>query len=156
MFFDLLFEPTTMGEMSVRSLFITNTGNVRTLITSFQLNSSIFQIQSMVDSISAGSTEEIIIEFTPNQNIAYDTQLTLNTDSYETGQVVVNISGLGLQVALPVLEISESQVIFEPIPEENFYQKQVVLTNTGSSNLVISSIFTSPSFGPKPFSNSTF
>jgi len=137
---DLLFEPTTMGEMSVRSLFIANTGNVRTLITSFQLNSSIFQIQSMVDSISAGSTEEIIIEFTPNQNIAYDTQLTLNTDSYETGQVVVNISGLGLQVALPVLEISESQVIFEPIPEENFYQKQVVLTNTGSSNLVISSI----------------
>ena len=54
---EVLFSPTAIGETSISTLSITNTGNVRTLISSFSVNHPDFQLIILVQLI----TEDIIM-----------------------------------------------------------------------------------------------
>ena len=134
------FSPTVIGGTSISTFSITNTGNVRTLITSSAVIHPEFQLITELDSISPGETKELELWFTPSESISYSSTLTITTDSYETEMIEVQLLGQGMQLAQPMLEVSNAQVTFNTLPVGNTFTEQITLQNTGASTLMISSI----------------
>ena len=98
-----------------------------------------FQLITELDSISPGETKELELWFTPSESISYSSTLTITTDSYETEMIEVQLLGQGMQLAQPMLEVSNAQVTFNTLPVGNTFTEQIP-PNTGASTLMISSI----------------
>ena len=54
--------------------------------------------------------------------------------------IEIQLLGQGMQLAQPMLEVSNAQVTFNTLPVGNTFTEQITLQNTGASTLMISSI----------------
>lgn len=91
---DGVFESTEVGESTVQSFLVENTGDTKITVTSIDTPED-FSVSTQTFEIEVGQTYELEVTFAPSQEGTYNGTVTLNSNA---GQSSFNVSGEGTVV----------------------------------------------------------
>lgn len=137
------------------TLIISNPGTAILNISNIGSSSTNFTYNPVNLSIPAGSSDTVVLTFTPTQVLAYTATLTLTTDNPNQSIVTVALHGSGLPTPTSQFVSSPSYLNFGSVAVNDTVALPFYIYNAGNGNLVISNITSSNSqyaiVGPTSF-----
>jgi len=140
----LTFSAQAVGtSSSPQSVTLSNTGNAALTISSIAISGDFSQTNTCGSSLAANSSCSINVTFTPTASGSRTGSITI-TDNANPATQTVSLSGTG---AAPVASLSPTSLTFPTLPLGlSSAPQSVTLKNTGTGNLVISSLSVSGDF----------
>jgi hypothetical protein len=134
---DMNFGSVQVGQTSQRTLTISNSGNSTLTVSSINYPSGFIGNWSS-GSISAGSSQNVTVTFTPSQAINYSGNLTVYSDKTD-GTNTKYMSGIGTSAPTRIINLS-GDMNFGSIQVGQTSQRTLTISNSGNSALTVSSI----------------
>ncbi len=140
------YSATTIGNNTTNNFVITNTGNAVMNLASVQTTGDYSIVGAPPTSIAIGGNVTLPVRFTPTVGGTRTGVFTI-TSNADIPVYTINLSGVGV-VPVPVIEVKESgtpkpngdAVVFTTTGIGNEQNKQLEITNTGNTQLVITDI----------------
>ncbi|MBL0174487.1 MAG: choice-of-anchor D domain-containing protein [Ignavibacteria bacterium] len=137
------FGAVAVSSSSTRSVTINNTGNAQLTLSSQAVggtDAAQFVVTRLAASpIAAAGSDYVEIRFTPSSAGAKNATLTIASNDPNRPSSTVSLSGIGTSGAQPRLSVSASLLDFGTAAVSALVTRDVVLTNTGTAPLNISS-----------------
>lgn len=121
-------------------LVIQNKGNTDLAISSISENSGTsaangFSIVSFPSSISGGSTDKIVVRFSPTEQKTYSTTYKITSNDPDEGEVTFSVSGEG--IIGPIIVLSKTKLSFGVmVGGERAPSESIIISNSGDSPIV--------------------
>ena len=133
---DLNFGNVQVGTTSTKTLTISNTGNSTLTVTSISYPAGFSGNWS--GPISAGSSHDVLVTFSPTQAITYSGNLTVSSNK-TSGTNTKSVSGTGTQIPTRIISLS-GDLNFGNVQVGTTSTKTLTISNTGNSTLTVTSI----------------
>ena len=149
------FGSVNTGESKDLTLTIRNTGKADLQVKSITPSSPIFDVYWPAESfkLPPGGQQEIMVEYAPESAGAESATVTIVSNDPARPSVIVKLSGTGVApvVSGPAIELSPTSLVFFSVPVGSSKTLQIKVRNTGTQNLVVSSVtITNPQFSTVP------
>ena len=144
----LLMDSTLVGSSSQKTLTISNTGGANLSVTVIAIggtDASQFVVVLSSAVIAPGGTQNVTVTFSPASTGAKMASLTLIHNAAGSPTTVA-LSGVGKSTTpappppSPAISVTPASLTMDSTLVGSFSQKTLVVSNTGSSNLVVSNI----------------
>jgi gliding motility-associated-like protein len=143
----LTYSPVQIGNNEVKDILIANTGSVTLSISDIQVMGDFAIAGSSPTTVLAGEDEIVSIQFTPTVSGSRTGTVTFLSDG-DISPYVINLSGSGLGINPPVIEIiaggvgqvNGGNLAFSSTQIGSDELKELVITNSGNATLVITDI----------------
>ena len=135
----LNFQILTLGESSVLSFIITNTGNTNLSVSSISSSSSIFNLSAGSTYLASGESDTVYVTFTPTENFDYNESVTIISDA-SNGTQYITLHGTGIPQLLPELTVTPAQLNFGGMPVNTSAQLTLNMLNSGNIDLIINQV----------------
>ncbi|MBC8525785.1 MAG: choice-of-anchor D domain-containing protein [Candidatus Cloacimonetes bacterium] len=147
----LAFGNVTVGAVSsIKSFYIFNQGNVDLDI--FEISTpEAFEIKkgdagvwvtNILDFIILdNSFQKIYVRFIPTDTGSYSGDISIYSNDPDEDTVYVNVSGTGVEYAVPNIEINPTEIQFGSVTILTSKEEFFTISNTGSAELIIDSIY---------------
>jgi hypothetical protein len=135
----LNFGNVAAGSSSTQTVTAANTGNTAIAVSSVAISSKYFALTSpsLPATIASGQNATLSFTFTPNAAGAFSATVTITSDASDT-QVSLSLAGTGVAAQLVPNPGSEA---FGDVTVGAQSSQEVTLTNTGTSSVTISQVF---------------
>ncbi len=137
----------TLGESVTSTLVLSNSGNTALSVTNLLIagtNSSNFEIVSPVASsfdIPAGSSQEVVVRFTPSSTGGKIASFTISNDSDNSPNKTISLSGTGTELPTKTLDVSPAlSYDYGSVTMGESRSKTFVLSNSGNTSLTLSEL----------------
>lgn len=135
----LAFGYVNNGSTKRDSVTVTNTGTADLIISSVTSSNTLYTISPSNGTITPGSTRKFYITFAPLANISQNGKIYFNHNAPSVKDSI-QVSGVG---ELPVFNVTPLSLNFGTVKNGLSKRDSVIVTNTGTANLVISSVTSS-------------
>ncbi|MEK7174728.1 MAG: choice-of-anchor D domain-containing protein, partial [Patescibacteria group bacterium] len=140
----LALDSTNISSTSQKLLAIFNTGTANLVIFGITVSGAqagMFAVSPTTTTITPGSSQSVTVSFTPTSAGAKSAILTIGHNA-NGGSTVVGVSGFGKTIPTqPAPGISmPTSLVVDITDVGSFSQKTLVVSNTGTANLVVSNI----------------
>lgn len=134
------FGEVSVGYSSTLQLDVINGGRVGMNVSDVSLADALgaYEILSAPDTVAAGEREPIEVLFHPPDYTTYDAVLTVATDDPETPTLDVVLTGRGVQVPTPDIDVDTLSLDFGEVAAGSSATKWFVISNDGDGALEIS------------------
>ena len=127
------------GQNKSDSVTVTNTGGADLIITSVTSNNTVFSVTPGNVNIVPGNSKKFYISFAPNSNNLRSGYIVFNHND-AGGKDSVSVKGTGTS---PVFSANPQNINFGIVSTGSSKMDTVTVTNTGTSNLIISNVTSS-------------
>ena len=133
------------GDTSSSSIKVSNLGDTTLVLESATITGSVFNLLTDLPiEIAPGDSDNVVIQFTPEDTVSYNSILTIETNDYNSPEVEIVLLGQGSVPALasiPLDTLSFGYVLENTSAEQSFR-----IYNVGNTNLVVNSLTTYSGF----------
>ena len=129
---------------------LTNVGRAKMTISNVALakDDGIFRIERKPEVVESGTTENIVVVFTPGAEAPYEDTLAFETDDEENPRLELTLTGIGSTRA--IIEVQPAMLDFGRVPECASTVALITILSKGTADLVVEEIAftegTSPAF----------
>lgn len=125
------------------TLIITNNGNAVLNVTGISTSASVFTLSASSFLIAAGSSDTLVVTFTPDQVLAYAETLTILTDHPVLTSLQVDLYGSGLPTPSPNIIVNPGYLNFGGLAVNDTSTLSFYILNGGNGDLEITSVSSS-------------
>ena len=132
-----------VGESASQALVITNTGTAELVISNISLISGLFGVSDSFFNVAPGGSKAVTVSFSPTSLGAANGELRITSNDPDEGQVVVALNGIGISPSptpVPDIALSVASLSFGNVTIGQSDNQALIITNTGSADLVVSNI----------------
>lgn len=136
------FGSISTGQKATNNLVLSNTGSASLTISLLTLTGSEFTISGITTpaTIAAGQTAQAVLAFSPTVAGSVTGNLAITSNDPVNPTLNVALSGTGTSTATGQLSASPSSVSFGSVATGSTGSQQIVVTNTGTAAVTISSV----------------
>ncbi len=126
-----------VGEQATDTLQVINLGNQ--ILTVSEITSSLpeFAVDLISFDVLPGEAQEVLITFSPLQNIIYDAELTIFSNDPIQGEETADLYG---DSVYPIIQLSQMAFDFGEVPVEEEITDTLFIQNNGTDVLIVSEI----------------
>src|SRR5262249_35775765 len=137
------FGDVSLGQSSVKTVVLSNTGNATVSVSQISFSSPAFSIVNAASfpiSISAGSSHSISVGFSPTAATDYSAQiLVADSAAKQLAQVAIHGRGRNSTQLIAQMSVSASRLDFGSVTAGSPTIQALTLTSAGTSPVTISS-----------------
>jgi Peptidase family C25/Propeptide_C25/HYDIN/CFA65/VesB-like, Ig-like domain len=127
-----------LGEQLVDTLIVSNFGSEILHVSDVELNSTVFTTNIDNFTVNPGTSEELLIEYTP-ENIDPDYAIMiLHSNDPDNPEVEVELTGFSLY---PIIDLSASELNFGTIFIGDTITDTLFIQNIGNADLIVTNIY---------------
>ena len=138
----LNFGNVTNGTTKLDSVTVTNTGTSNLIISSVTSANTLFTVTPTSGIIIPGSTQKYYVTFAPLTNGLKNGYIVFNHNA-ANAKDSISVSGTGVTNPVPIFSVSPTSLNFGNVTNGTTKLDSVTVTNTGTANLIISSVTSS-------------
>ena len=131
-----IYEDTFVGQSTLGSLTISNTGTAPLNVTDINYSSSVFS-GDWNGEIPAGDSQNVTVTFTPSEVTTYSCTITVNSNA-TSGTNTKSVSGRGV-TGTPIISLS-GDTSFSDVPVGDSDSTTLTISNTGTAPLNVTGI----------------
>ena len=135
----LSFGDVRNGTTKRDSVTVTNTGTSNLIISNVSSSNSVFTVTPTIDTITPGSSKKFYVTFAPTVDGIRSGNIIF-THNAAKPKDTVTVTGTGVS---PFFTVNKSALVFGNVRNGLTKQDSVTVTNTGTSNLIITSVTSS-------------
>lgn len=129
-----------LGMTSAQTVTVTNNGNADLMVSNIDYNGSGFSGPPSLPVISPNGSFSLNLSFAPTSTGTVNGSATIHSNSSPTTDII-SLSGVGSNVPSAQIDVSPGSLVFGSIQQGTSSQaQQIVISNTGNANLVVSQI----------------
>jgi pimeloyl-ACP methyl ester carboxylesterase len=135
----LSFDNVQVGSSSNLTFSITNTGTANLVVSSISYPSG-FSGSWNGGTIAPNQSQVITATFSPTSTVSYFGSIIVNSNAASGGNTIT-VSGTGTSSPISIISVSPTSLSFGNVQVDSSSNLTFSITNTGTANLVVSSIF---------------
>jgi Abnormal spindle-like microcephaly-assoc'd, ASPM-SPD-2-Hydin/Protein of unknown function (DUF1573) len=138
----LSFGNVSTGLKATNKLVLSNAGAANLTISLLDLTGTDFSVSGITTptTLTAGQSTEVLVTFSPRTAGSTTGNLSIASNDPANPAINVALSGTGMTAPTGQLNASATNVSFGPVATGARAEQQIVLTNTGNTEVTISSI----------------
>jgi len=136
---EIEFQDTYVGENSSETLTISNTGNATLEVTDITSTGNVFTVNMTSFTVEPGNIQEVIVTFTPDDELLFEGILQIESNDPQTGTIEVALSGNGM-IAYPSIAVEPVEINFDTTLVDETSSEILTISNTGIAILNVTNI----------------
>ena len=140
---EIQFGEIVAGDSTSRILYVKIPCKEHVELNSYITGSASFTVAPSSQRVAASDSCRIEVLFLPDSSGVFSGTLNISGDCCEDNCIEIKLSGHGIAIPSPILEVSKSSIVFGSVPVGSPATAELVLTNSGSDVLRIYKVATS-------------
>jgi len=139
----LAFGEVIVSQSGIVELYVANAGRAGLDTTVELTGDAVFSLPDEYSGefeVGVDETEAIPVTFTPDNFLDYTAEITITSNDEESPQIVIPVSGVGVDAPMPDIDVSPQTIDFGVVPEGNQFTEFLTITNTGEADLTLGSV----------------
>ncbi len=130
-----------VGQTRNMSVFVFNEGDQPLVVSNVSTDNDVFttDFEGQFE-VAAGDRHEVVVSFTPSEQIAYEAELTIASNDPDEDIVIIPLSGEGRAEGAAAAEVMASEHFYSAIVVGQAGMWRMVVTNTGGSDLMVNDV----------------